>query len=816
METLLIIVVIVVGVFYIGMPLIQFLMLLYYKFQVPTIQSILRKDVPEEVAKLIYPYEKVLFEKGFVRGSVLEHNGALVGGKHRIFVFDYYHPQTYVHALLETQPYVGSLQPVRVMFESIYKNGNIAVTENGMKHFLFVEPEGVKIHDHYLPNWEEVYERHLEDRRDESKEITASRFDDEGLKAYLDHFNVINQQAYMDKGLTKQTDYGFRFVPSLKTWRASQEMVHGQKQFRKILQAKQHRNDDEDIKSRIATVMTRMDVVGKKRGESNPIVWFVGSVVAFVLLYGILGFELLDIAVIVVVLLIHELGHYFAMRYFGYSDTSIFFLPFGAVTLGQKEKRSAWEEYAVSLAGPLPGIILGVGLIAWQVWQTWGAQGFQGHNNAIDIHFFALMSIVINYINLLPIYPLDGGRIVQILFLLRYPRVQFYFYLLSIGVLSAAMLYWQDWLLLIFIIILAAGFHQNRALARVLKRIDLDNADKATIAKAVVEDEKYSGATLEFQAKVANHVQHIVQTGKPSKRLVFFGGLLYIILLAPPVVTAAYIYNDIHSSAYGKLSSEQKEEVTRYYDTLGSYDGLVAKGDLNLSMDDAMQRLDRFFHEQNISQPEGATASALEGTPCPLTDGLQRLYLWHDGVKMLLGDEDVLSITKMKEEYAQWVKASPESEIDWMTLTIPDYAMSLVMFCGKEGLYRYDAIDEPIKAFYDTAHMLQVYADLFEAKGFIKGDDGTLYVKPSLLIEIERRYMLPEDKKRYEEKIAFLKKKAREYQDNGNEYFRWMVVWSMSRMNDKRLIEELKLYVDDEDEEIAESARYTIREIEDL
>jgi len=562
MENLLLIVVIVVGVLYIGMPLLQFLMLLYYKFQVPTMQSILRKDVPEEITKQVYPYEKVLFEKGFVRGSVLEHDGALVGGKHRIFVFDYYHPQTYVHALLETQPYVGSLQPVRVMFESIYENGDIAVTENGMKHLLFVEPEGVKIYDHYLPDWEEVYEKHLEDRKDESRQIAPSRFDDEGFKAYLDHFNVINYQAYMDEGLMTQTDYGFRFVPSLKTWRASQAMIEGYRRFKKILQAKQQHNDDEGIESRIAAVMTQMDVVGKKRGESNPMVWFAGSVVAFVLLYGLLGFELLEIAVIVFVLLIHELGHYFAMRYFGYSDTSIFFLPFGAVTLGQKEKRSAWEEYVVSLAGPLPGIVLGVGMVAWQVWQTWSAQGFQSHNNAFDIHFFALMSIVINYINLLPIYPLDGGRIVQTLFLLRYPRVQFYFYLLSIGVLSTAMLYWHDWLLLIFIIILAVGFHQNRAMARVLRRIDPEHADKATIAKAVVEDERYGGATLEFQARVANHVRHIVQTGKPSKRLVFFGGLLYIILLTPPVVAVAYIYNDIHSSAYGKLSSEEKEDIS--------------------------------------------------------------------------------------------------------------------------------------------------------------------------------------------------------------------------------------------------------------
>ncbi len=270
---------------------------------------------------------------------------------------------------------------MRVMFESICENGDIVVTENGMKHFLFVEPEGVKIYDHYLSNWEDVYEKHLKDRKDETKKIAPSRFDDEGFKAYFDLFDHIHNKMYMNEGLAQQTNYGFRFSPSLKMWRASQKMVRGQKRFKKILKAKQHDNDNDSVESRISAVMTQMDVVGKKRGESNRMLWFVGSVVVFALLYGLLGFELMDIAIIVVVLFIHELGHFFAMRYFSYSDTSIFFLPFGAVTLGKKEKRSAWEEYVVSLAGPLPGIIIGVGMIAWQLWQA------QSPNNVFDIHF---------------------------------------------------------------------------------------------------------------------------------------------------------------------------------------------------------------------------------------------------------------------------------------------------------------------------------------------------------------------------------------------------------------------------------------------
>jgi Zn-dependent protease len=100
----------------------------------------------------------------------------------------------------------------------------------------------------------------------------------------------------------------------------------------------------------------------------------------------------------------HELGHYAAMRLFGYQDTSVFFIPFlGAATAGRKQDATLAEEFIVLMAGPLPGIALGVALAA-------------SRPSMLDSEVGRLligMLLAINLLNLLPVMPLDGGKAVE-------------------------------------------------------------------------------------------------------------------------------------------------------------------------------------------------------------------------------------------------------------------------------------------------------------------------------------------------------------------------------------------------------------------
>ena len=99
------------------------------------------------------------------------------------------------------------------------------------------------------------------------------------------------------------------------------------------------------------------------------------------------------------ILFVHEVGHYVAMRCFGYREVRMFFVPlFGAAVTGRNHNVPGWKTAIVSLMGPVPGIFLGtlVGIIAAVIGNNWLAE-------------ISMLAVVINAINLLPMLPLDGG-----------------------------------------------------------------------------------------------------------------------------------------------------------------------------------------------------------------------------------------------------------------------------------------------------------------------------------------------------------------------------------------------------------------------
>lgn len=121
------------------------------------------------------------------------------------------------------------------------------------------------------------------------------------------------------------------------------------------------------------------------------------SIGAYAWLYGWkfgLGFVLL--------LLVHELGHSLAAKWFGLKVSAPVFIPFlGAQILLKEMPKNAWVESIVGFGGPLLGTI--GGLVVFVVGMVTG-----------DPLYFALASsaFFLNLFNLVPIIPLDGGRVV--------------------------------------------------------------------------------------------------------------------------------------------------------------------------------------------------------------------------------------------------------------------------------------------------------------------------------------------------------------------------------------------------------------------
>ena len=132
--------------------------------------------------------------------------------------------------------------------------------------------------------------------------------------------------------------------------------------------------------------------------------------------YLILGYYIFPsykiLLLITAIVMIHELGHFFAMKFFRYNDLGIFFIPLlGAYVSGTKREVSQKQSAIILLAGPLPGII--VGSMLYLLWQKNPELELAG----ISFHTISLSFIFLNLINLLPVYPLDGGQILNRVFL---------------------------------------------------------------------------------------------------------------------------------------------------------------------------------------------------------------------------------------------------------------------------------------------------------------------------------------------------------------------------------------------------------------
>src|SRR5690554_1727420 len=177
-------------------------------------------------------------------------------------------------------------------------------------------------------------------------------------------------------------------------------------------------------------------LVRKKSNRHFSITLF--SMVLFALTLSLITDDYVLIFIILGILILHEGGHFLMMKLFNYEELNMLFIPFfGAMVLGRKEKYSQIETALMVIAGPLPGILLGASLLIYQ----WINPDY------VSIQLGVLL-IGLNVMNLLPIDPLDGGRLVRTLFFKQYELIQFVFSILSSFAIIGLGLYFNAWIVI--------------------------------------------------------------------------------------------------------------------------------------------------------------------------------------------------------------------------------------------------------------------------------------------------------------------------------------------------------------------------------
>lgn len=123
------------------------------------------------------------------------------------------------------------------------------------------------------------------------------------------------------------------------------------------------------------------------------------------MLLSVITGQFLELLTLFMIVFIHEMGHVCAALLNGVTVKSVQLLPFGGVAVIEDHGRlNAGREIAIALAGPLQnGIMILIALLLQQ---------FGGGSSAF-LAYFIQANAIIALFNLLPVLPLDGGKIVQ-------------------------------------------------------------------------------------------------------------------------------------------------------------------------------------------------------------------------------------------------------------------------------------------------------------------------------------------------------------------------------------------------------------------
>jgi len=134
---------------------------------------------------------------------------------------------------------------------------------------------------------------------------------------------------------------------------------------------------------------------------------------------------LLFIVLLFLCVLLHEFGHIFTARAFGVRTPDVILLPIGGVSRLERIPEKPSEEFLIAIAGPAVNVVIAVLLVL-----VVGANLSTDHLAALEsanvsmIDRLAVVNLFLALFNLLPAFPMDGGRVLRALLASRFGYVR--------------------------------------------------------------------------------------------------------------------------------------------------------------------------------------------------------------------------------------------------------------------------------------------------------------------------------------------------------------------------------------------------------
>ncbi|NUO03634.1 MAG: site-2 protease family protein [Saprospiraceae bacterium] len=147
------------------------------------------------------------------------------------------------------------------------------------------------------------------------------------------------------------------------------------------------------------------------------------------------------VAALFICVILHELGHALTARRYGIRTRNILLLPIGGLAVLDRLPEKPLQELWVALAGPLVNFVLaliflpillflqpyGLGELVYALLHPERSNvflDFQASATERFLFFMVMINLFVGAFNLLPIFPMDGGRILRALLSIVLKRLQ--------------------------------------------------------------------------------------------------------------------------------------------------------------------------------------------------------------------------------------------------------------------------------------------------------------------------------------------------------------------------------------------------------
>ncbi len=149
------------------------------------------------------------------------------------------------------------------------------------------------------------------------------------------------------------------------------------------------------------------------------------------------GLSLLTTIMLFACVLLHELGHSYIAKSYGIEIRDITLMLLGGVSSMEEIPREPSQELKMAFAGPLVSLIIGIVLIGLNIAVSSFVPTYSSTWIYLMVNILGSINIILGLFNLIPAFPMDGGRILRSFFAQRTSYIQATHYAATVGKMFA-------------------------------------------------------------------------------------------------------------------------------------------------------------------------------------------------------------------------------------------------------------------------------------------------------------------------------------------------------------------------------------------